>query len=245
MKIDNEVRVDAPIEQAWKALTDLEGLAPCMPGAQLTSVEGEVYHGKVRVKVGPVISQFQGTATFAEKDESNHTAVIKAVGKDVRGQGNASATVNARLTPDGTGTAVTVSTDLNISGKLAQFGSGMIKEISEKLFGQFIANVEAQLHADPAPASPEQPSSLGQSPSPSTATELSNTSRSDTSNTEEPVPDEAVPAQASSTSRQIPPPVESAPLDLMQLAGRSVYKRMIPAACGVVVVGVVIYLLVR
>jgi carbon monoxide dehydrogenase subunit G len=243
MKIDNEVRVDAPIEQAWKALTDLEGLAPCMPGAQLTSVEGEVYHGKVRVKVGPVISQFQGTATFAEKDETNHTAVIKAAGKDVRGQGTASATVNARLTPDGTGTAVSVSTDLNISGKLAQFGSGMIKEISEKLFGQFIANVEAQLHADPEPAASEQPSSP--SPSPSTAAEVPETSRPEASDTEEPVPDEAGSSQAPSTSRQIPPQVENAPLDLMQLAGKSVYKRMIPAACGVVVVGVVIYLLVR
>jgi carbon monoxide dehydrogenase subunit G len=222
MKIDNEVRVDAPIEQAWKALTDLEGLAPCMPGAQLTSVEGEVYHGKVRVKVGPVISQFQGTATFVEKDETNHTAVIKAAGKDVRGQGNASATVNAQLAPDGTGTAVSVSTDLNISGKLAQFGSGMIKEISEKLFAQFIANVEEQLHADPAPAPapPEQPSS--------TATEAPNLPQSDTADIEEPTP-----------------PVESAPLDLMQLAGKSVYKRVVPVACGVVVVGVVIYLLVR
>lgn len=244
MKIDNEVRVDAPIEQAWKALTDLEGLAPCMPGAQLTSVEGEVYHGKVRVKVGPVISQFQGTATFVEKDETNHTAVIKAVGKDVRGQGNASATVNARLTPDGTGTAVSVSTDLNISGKLAQFGSGMIKEISEKLFAQFIANVEEQLHADPEPASPPVPSSL--SPSPSTATEEPpNAPQADTLDAGEPTPDEADQAPAPSTNRQIPPTVESAPLDLMQLAGKSVYKRMIPAACGVVVVGVVIYLLVR
>jgi carbon monoxide dehydrogenase subunit G len=244
MKIDNEVRVDAPIEQAWKALTDLEGLAPCMPGAQLTSVEGEVYHGKVRVKVGPVISQFQGTATFVEKDETNHTAVIKAVGKDVRGQGNASATVNAQLTPDGTGTAVSVSTDLNISGKLAQFGSGMIKEISEKLFAQFIANVEEQLHADPEPASPPERSSL--SPSPSTATqEPPNAPRADTLDAGEPTPDEADQAPAPSTSRQIPPTVESAPLDLMQLAGKSVYKRMIPAACGVVVVGVVIYLLVR
>lgn len=228
MKIDNEVRVDAPIEQAWKALTDLEGLAPCMPGAQLTSVEGEVYHGKVRVKVGPVISQFQGTATFVEKDETNHTAVIKAAGKDVRGQGNASATVNAQLTPDGTGTAVSVSTDLNISGKLAQFGSGMIKEISEKLFAQFIANVEEQLHADPAPAPAAAPTSVPPEQPSSTATEAPNLPQSDTADIEEPTP-----------------PVESAPLDLMQLAGKSVYKRMVPVACGVVVVGVVIYLLVR
>ncbi|MFH8336871.1 SRPBCC family protein [Streptomyces sp. AM6-12] len=155
MKIDNEFRVDAPLERAWQALTDLESLAPCMPGAQLTGVDGDVYRGKVKVKVGPVISQFQGTARFTEQDEATHSAVISASGKDTRGQGNASATVHARLRPDGTGTAVSVSTDLTISGKLAQFGSGMIKEISEKLFAQFVANVEEQLLHKPEAAAPE------------------------------------------------------------------------------------------
>jgi len=219
MKIDNEFEVGVPVERAWQALTDLESLAPCMPGAQLTGVEGEVYRGRVKVKVGPVISQFAGTARFVEKDEAAHHAVISAVGKDTRGAGNASATVDARLRAEGTGTVVTVSTDLNISGKLAQFGSGMIKEISEKLFAQFVENVETQLLAL-TPDEPEVPAAAAPvSP-------------------QEPPAQEPVPAAVSAQ------PVEE-PLDLMRLAGGSVYKRLIPMAFATVVVAVVIYLLVR
>ncbi|MFK0138625.1 SRPBCC family protein [Streptomyces murinus] len=250
MKIDNEFRVDAPLERAWQALTDLEGLAPCMPGAQLTGVDGDVYRGKVKVKVGPVISQFQGTARFTEQDEASHSAVISASGKDTRGQGNASATVHARLRPDGTGTAVSVSTDLNISGKLAQFGSGMIKEISEKLFAQFVANVEEQLLHKPEPTEPTEPeASEAPAPAPSSTAEPT---AADTH-----APADA-PADAHAVRPSAPPRSESAaaprpaarpqptvrenePLDLMQYAGKSVYKRLVPVAVGAVVVGVVIY----
>ncbi|WP_019068117.1 SRPBCC family protein [Streptomyces hokutonensis] len=204
MKIDNEFSVGVPVERAWQALTDLEALAPCMPGAELTGVDGDVHRGKVRVKVGPMVSQFAGTARFVERDEAAHHAVISAAGKDMRGGGNASATVDARLRGEGTGTVVTVSTDLNISGRLAQFGSGMIKEISEKLFAQFVANVETQLLA-----TQDQP----------------------------PTEPEAEPETA-------PAPVAQ-PLDLMSVAGASVYKRLIPVVVAAVVVAVVVYLLVR
>ncbi|MEV7502194.1 SRPBCC family protein [Streptomyces sp. NPDC093018] len=269
MKIDNEFRVDAPLERAWQALTDLEGLAPCMPGAQLTGVDGDVYRGKVKVKVGPVISQFQGTARFTEQDEASHSAVISASGKDTRGQGNASATVHARLRPDGTGTAVSVSTDLNISGKLAQFGSGMIKEISEKLFAQFVANVEEQLLHKPEPAEPTEPTesteptepeaseapAAAPAPSPATTAEQSAVEQSPAEPT---AADTHAPADAHAVRPSPPPRPESAaaprpaarpqptvrenePLDLMQYAGKSVYKRLVPVAVGVVVVGVVIY----
>ncbi|MFI5881165.1 SRPBCC family protein [Streptomyces sp. NPDC051554] len=209
MKIDNEFSVGVPVERAWQALTDLEALAPCMPGAELTGVDGDIHRGKVRVKVGPMVSQFAGTARFVERDESAHHAVISAAGKDMRGGGNASATVDARLRGEGAGTVVTVVTDLNISGRLAQFGSGMIKEISEKLFAQFVANVETQLLATrEAEAEPA-----------------------------------AVPAAAPVTPVSQPAP--SAPLDLMQVAGASVYKRLLPAVGAAVVIAVVIYLLVR
>ncbi|MEU6851224.1 SRPBCC family protein [Actinacidiphila alni] len=157
MKIDNEFRVGVPVDRAWQALTDLEGLAPCMPGAQLTGIEGDVHRGRVKVKVGPVISQFTGTARFTEKDDAGRHAVVAAAGKDTRGGGNASATIDLRLRPDTPdGTAVTVRTDLTISGKLAQFGAGMIKEISEKLLTQFVHNLEAQLHTSPAAGSPTE-----------------------------------------------------------------------------------------
>ena len=126
MKITEEFTVSVPVERAWEVLTDLEGIAPCMPGAQLTGVQGDTYTGRVKVKVGPVISDFTGTARFAEKDDLAHRAVIDARGKDSRGAGNASAMITAGLRADGDRTVVTVDTDLKISGKVAQFGSGMI-----------------------------------------------------------------------------------------------------------------------
>src|SRR4051812_47223550 len=147
MKIDNEFTVGVPIERAWAVLTDLEGIAPCMPGAQLTSVEGDVYSGKVKIKVGPIVSQYAGTARFVEKDDANHRAVIDAKGRDSRGAGNASATIAARLRTDGERTVVTVDTDLTISGKVAQLGSGMIKEVSGKLLRQFAEALEEKLAA--------------------------------------------------------------------------------------------------
>ena len=133
MKISNEFTVHTPIDRAWRVLTDLEGIAPCMPGAQLTGVEGDVYKGKVKVKVGPVVSEFAGTARFAERDDAAYRGVIDAKGRDARSAGNASALVTAVLRAEGESTTVTVDTDLKISGKLAQFGSGMIKEVSGKL----------------------------------------------------------------------------------------------------------------
>jgi carbon monoxide dehydrogenase subunit G len=148
MKIANEFTVHVPIDVAWKVLTDLEGIAPCLPGAQLTGVDGDVYAGKVKIKVGPVISEFAGTARFAEKDETAHRAVIDAKGRDARSAGNAAALITAQLRPDGESTVVTVDTDLKISGKLAQFGSGMIKEVSQKLLGQFVTALEAKIADD-------------------------------------------------------------------------------------------------
>ncbi|GGJ55288.1 SRPBCC family protein [Streptomyces brasiliensis] len=269
MKIDNEFGVDVPVERAWEALTDLEALAPCMPGAQLTGVDGDVYRGKVRVKVGPVVSQFQGTARFVEKDETAHSAVISAAGKDTRGQGNASATIHALLRPEGTRTVVSVSTDLNISGKLAQFGSGMIKEISEKLFAQFVANVEERLLAPPEPETPEPDpvpaaaawagageasTAVRPSPSPATGTDTHAGTEAGAGGEAEAAPAgaeadspaaEARPRSVPAARRPDATQEESEPLDLMRLAGKSVYKRLIPVAVGAVVVGVVIYLLVR
>jgi carbon monoxide dehydrogenase subunit G len=148
MKIANEFTVHVPIDQAWRVLTDLEGIAPCLPGAQLTGVDGDVYKGKVKVKVGPVISEFAGTAQFAEKDDTAYRGVIDAKGRDARSAGNAAAMITAQLRPEGDSTVVSVDTDLKISGKLAQFGSGMIKEVSQKLLGQFVASLEAKIAAD-------------------------------------------------------------------------------------------------
>ncbi len=152
MKIANQFTVSAPIEQAWDVLCDLEQVIPLMPGAALTGQEGDDYLGKVKVKVGPVTSEFSGKVRFVEQDRDQHRAVIDAKGKELRGTGNAAATVTAQLREDGERTGVTVDTDLKIVGKLAQFGSGMLQQVSEKLLGQFVESLEAELAAKSAEA---------------------------------------------------------------------------------------------
>jgi carbon monoxide dehydrogenase subunit G len=158
VRIDNEFTVSASIDRAWEVLTDLEGIAPCLPGAQLTGRDGDVYTGTVTVKVGPVTTAYAGTASFVEQDEVTHHAVIDAKGRDSRGAGNAAAVITADLSPasgNPSQTTVTVSTDLKISGKIAQFGSGMIQEVSRKLLGEFVDCLEAKLAAQ-APVVPAE-----------------------------------------------------------------------------------------
>ena len=145
MELTNEFRVGVPVQQAWSVLTDLERIAPCLPGAQLQEVEGDEYRGVVKVKVGPITAQYKGVARFVEQDASSGRVVLRAEGRDTRGQGNAMATITATMTPDGDGTAVSVVTDLTITGKVAQFGRGVLAEVSAKLLDQFVASLEADV----------------------------------------------------------------------------------------------------
>ncbi len=152
MIIANEFTVTAPIDKAWDLLCDLERVIPLMPGASLVGHEGDDYSGKVKVKVGPVTSEFGGKVRFVELDAENHRAVIDGKGKELRGTGNAAATVVLQLHSEGERTRATVDTDLKIVGKLAQFGSGMLQQVSEKLLGQFVEQLEAELAPQKAPA---------------------------------------------------------------------------------------------
>jgi carbon monoxide dehydrogenase subunit G len=145
MELTNEFRVGVPMERAWEVLTDVAGIAPCMPGAELQEVEGEEYLGVVRVKVGPITAQYKGVARFLERDETAHRAVVSAEGRETRGQGNARATITAQLQPDGDGTAVSVVTDLTITGRVAQFGRGVLADVSGKLLDQFVDCLEQRL----------------------------------------------------------------------------------------------------
>jgi uncharacterized protein len=178
MKIANEFTVSVPIEDAWDVLTDLEQVIPLMPGAQMTGREGDDVLGKVRVKVGPVTSEFSGKVHFVEQNRDEHRAVIDGKGKESRGTGNAAATVTAQLHDAGDHTRVTVDTDLKVVGKLAQFGSGMLQQVSEKLLGEFVDSLEAKLAADNAPeAAPTQdgvvpPVAAAPSPQPSEPIDL-------------------------------------------------------------------------
>jgi len=254
MKIDNEFSVSVPVELAWQALTDLAEVSLCLPGARLTGVEGEVYNGEVRVKVGPVVSEYAGTAQFAEKDDVLHRAVIDAKGRDSRGAGNASAVITMQLKADGLRTVVKVDTDLKISGKIAQLGGGMIAEVSQKLLGQFVECLEAKLAA-PAPSevpdatSPTEvadatsPTELPAAATPSgpLANETAEVGQALTPPVATPV--EALPVPEARHAPEALPPPE--PLDLMALAGASMTKRLVPILLVVVAVVVVVYLIAR
>ena len=151
MELNNEFRVAVPGAKTWQVLTDVERVAPCIPGAQLLSVDGDDFTGVVKVKVGPITVSYKGDASFQEKDEAAQRVVIKATGKETRGSGNAAAVVTAQLKDDGTnGTIVSITTDLTISGKAAQFGRGVLADVSTNLIGQFARNLEADLLGDTA-----------------------------------------------------------------------------------------------
>ena len=154
IELDNSFTVPVPPEQAWDVLLDVERIAPCMPGASVTSVEGDEIEGQVKVKLGPLSLTYKGTAKFTEKDPENHKIAIEATGKETRGAGTASANVQATLTPgDAAGsTLVAIHTSLNVTGRPAQFGRSLLPEVSGKLIAQFASNLEAMITADTAPA---------------------------------------------------------------------------------------------
>jgi carbon monoxide dehydrogenase subunit G len=145
VQLENSFTVPVPIDEAWRVLLDIERIAPCMPGAALDTVDGDAFTGRVKVKLGPINLTYQGKASFIEKDEVAHKAVIDARGKDQRGNGTAAAVVTARLAAEGSITRVDVLTDLNITGRPAQFGRGVMTDVGNKLLGQFADKLAAQL----------------------------------------------------------------------------------------------------
>ena len=146
MQLKNEFTVAAGIDETWKLLTDLERIMPCMPGASLDGREGEDYLGNVKIKVGPIAAHFRGAARFVEQDEAGHKATISASGKDPKGQATASATIRAWLESESsTCTRVFVDTELDITGRMAQFGRGAIADVSNRLIGQFTDNLRREI----------------------------------------------------------------------------------------------------
>ena len=216
MDLNHEFVVNVPVDQAWQILTDLERIAQCLPGAQLTEVEGDTYRGQVKVKVGPILAQFKGQASFVSRDDAAHKATLKGEGRDTTGKGNASAMITAELTSvSATSTKCTVHTDLSISGKVAQFGRGALADVSDKLLAQFSENLNQLISASPAQ---EEISTSPATPEPSTATEQP-------------------------TVRKIDGP-EVAPLNLLDTAGSTIAKRAIPALIGIAVLVVVLVKLI-
>jgi carbon monoxide dehydrogenase subunit G len=169
MDLNHSFSVNVPVDDAWRILTDVERIAPCLPGAKLEDISGDTYSGFVKVKVGPIQAQFKGQASFVERDDAAHKAVLKGEGRDTTGKGNASALITAQLTAESpTSTKVTVDTDLNITGKVAQFGRGAMADISNKLLDQFVENLNQLIAASNAPADGAAPAA----PAPSSSDEV-------------------------------------------------------------------------
>ncbi len=218
MRIENDMHVSASMEEAWALLTDIPAIAPCLPGAKLISQDGDTYEGTMKVKVGPIVAEYSGTATVVEMNETDRTVKLTASGRDKRGAGNASADIFASMVEADGGTTVSIATDLKVAGKVAQFGRGAMADISKKLLGQFAECIEAKLQqADVVDEAGPEPETL----------EAPN--------------DEA---EASAPEPEVSIDDDDDVLDLMGVAGGALAKRLIPAVGGVVA-AVIVYLIVR
>ena len=211
MELNHHFTVNVPVAEAWKILTNVELIAPCLPGAQLQEVEGDTYRGVVKVKVGPIQAQFKGQASFLERNDVDHKAVLKGEGRDTGGKGNASALITAQLTSiSPTSTKVEVSTDLAITGKVAQFGRGAMADISDKLLAQFSENLNTLISEIPTEEAAPVAAEIAE---PTT--------------TADPV------------VRKIDAP-EAAPINLLEAAGSTMLKRALPVVAGIAVLVVIL-----
>jgi hypothetical protein len=215
MELNHHFTVNVPVAEAWKILTNVELIAPCLPGAQLQEVEGDTYRGVVKVKVGPIQAQFKGQASFLERNDVDHKAVLKGEGRDTGGKGNASALITAQLTSiSATSTKVEVNTDLAITGKVAQFGRGAMADISDKLLAQFSENLNTLISEIPSDAAAE--------PAVAEVAEVA-----------------APSASAEPVVRKIDAP-EAAPINLLDAAGSTMLKRALPVVAGIAVLVVIL-----
>jgi len=232
LELTHQFTVPAPIDDAWAAFNDLERIAPCFPGAALTSYDGEAFEGICKVKLGPISLQYSGTGRFVSRDEASHTAVIEAKGKDKRGNGTAAANVTATLVSAGDeATDVTVKTDLNITGKPAQFGRGVMQDVSDKLLGQFASCLETKLGADTADDADEAATTAAAAPAEAAVEET-------------PIAAEAAAAAKQITSeprRTTPPEAPAAELDL----GATVLPVLIKRFAGPVIAGIIALWILR
>ncbi|RKR18896.1 SRPBCC family protein [Arthrobacter oryzae] len=236
MELKHHFVVPGSLEDTWHSFNQLEDIAPCFPGATLTSVNGDQFTGTVKVKLGPIAMIYTGTGEFVERNQATHTVVISAAGKDKRGNGTAGATVTAVLAPDGDGTAVDVTTDMNVTGKPAQFGRGVIQDVSDKLLAQFVQCVIGKVGDGAAgavePVGAIEPGGLG-APEPEGAAGAASAG---------PATPAARPPMAAAPAT---PSAPAAELDLGSAAWPVLVRRFGPAALGAVVLALVIWLVRR
>jgi len=248
VKLENDFTVPAGIDATWQAFNDPEMVAPCFPGATLQSFEGDSFTGTVKVKLGPISLTYQGKGTFVERDEANHRIVIDAQGRDSRGNGTAGAVVTGTLTPQGDSeTAVKMITDMTITGRPAQFGRGMISDISDKIVGQFSAALAERLRGATVAAEPAAEAGMS---SDTAARRPSPTVRPAPADAQVPAA-QAPPAQAPAPAAQPsaasngtfrPRASEVEAIDLLDTAGAPLLKRLIPVLSGLAAVLVALFL---
>ena len=232
MQLEHQFRVPVPAAQAWDVLLDVERIAPCMPGATVESFDGETIVGRVKVKVGPIQVTYSGTARFTDKDEATRRAVIEASAKEARGSGTATATITARLQDDGgSATNVTVTTDLAITGKPAQFGRGVMEEVGNKLLGRFADCLADTLGSGDATGSSSEPAAA--EPAPTAAAPAAESPAAAVAAATVGTPTPAV--RPSPEPTPLRRPVENDAIDLLGTAGMPVLKRAAPVLVGLVV----------
>jgi uncharacterized protein len=233
-KLLNEFVITRPIDEAWAVLTDVERIAPCMPGATLQEIEGDVYRGVVKVKLGAISTAFKGEAHFVERDDANHRAVLHGEGRDTTGKGNADAMITASLQSiNETETKCVVETDLRVTGKVAQFGRGIMGDVSKKLMAQFAANLNTMLDASPPedePAAEAAESTAAPAPAEAAPSDDVSAAGAATESTEA----TEAPAATGPTVRKIEGPANE-PIELSGVAGTAVLKRLLPAFGGLVI----------
>ncbi|WBB61451.1 SRPBCC family protein [Streptomyces sp. WMMC500] len=219
MELRHEFTVPVPADEVWRALLDIERIAPCMPGAAVESFDGETVRGSVKVKVGPIALTYRGTASFRERDEAARRMVLSANGKETRGAGTARATVMGELTEAGGGTRVSVVTDLAVTGRPAQFGRGVLAEVGDRLVGRFAECLADELADGGAEAAPRA------DPGPDAADAAADAGPGAGSASPAAAPAAGAPAAGTAAPR-------TEPLDLVRTAGVPVAKR---AAAGAAV----------
>lgn len=237
MELTNEFVIERPIDETWTILNDLEFIAPCMPGAQLTEIEGDEYRGLVKIKVGPITAQYKGKASFVEQNVADKVARLKAEGRDPR-QGNANAMVTATMEEaSAESTLVKIHTDLGLSGKIASFGRGAIEDVSKKILGQFTDNLRDKLAegtqpAGAAAAAAEAGADAGTVADSAAAAATATAAAAADANGSSAGADAKADASASNV-RKIDSP-EAEPVDLLAVTGDSMAKRIAPVVGGVV-----------
>jgi carbon monoxide dehydrogenase subunit G len=247
MELDHEFTVPVPVDQAWPVLLDVERIAPCMPGATLDSVDGDDFTGRLKVKLGAMTITYRGSARIASRDETAHTVSIEGTGKEARGSGTASATVQAHLHDEGERTRVTVHTKLNVTGRPAQFGRNILAEVGGKLVGRFADHLAEEITRKPATEVAEDATqATGDEATQATHATQATQATGDTSKVEASAPQiaptepviggDGMPQATSepkpAAERPATRPSDDQAIDLLEFAGPSIAKRLAPVVAG-------------